>query len=82
TFREVYVDGVEGVRHFNFERLSKVADQPEDKRFPELPELLFDQEAINNDFVSVTPLSDALLNREMLRKLAEMPTNQPNFKKQ
>ncbi|MCD4658380.1 MAG: hypothetical protein K8S87_12665, partial [Planctomycetes bacterium] len=60
TFREIFVDGEEGVRHFNFERLSKVADQPEDKRFQELPELLFDQEAINQGFVSVTPLTDML----------------------
>ena len=69
TFSEISTDETDGVRHFNFERKSYIADQPEDKRLADIPELLFDQEATNYGFVSVTPLTDALLNREMLRKL-------------
>ncbi len=75
TFRENTVDGNEGVRQFNFERKSYIADQPDDKRLPELPELLFDQEAVNQGFVSVTPLTDALLNRETLKELIKYQRN-------
>ena len=79
VFNEVGAGESPKVRQFSFARNHKIADQPEEMRLAEYPTLLFDQEAIHQGYVSVTPLSDILLNKEMIKKLQQKSSNFENL---
>jgi broad specificity polyphosphatase/5'/3'-nucleotidase SurE len=79
VFNEVGAGESPKVRQFSFARNHKIADQPEEMFLSEYPDILFDQEAIHQGFVSVTPLTDILLNKEMIKKLKRNSSNFENL---
>jgi len=79
VFNEVGAGEDPKIKQFSFARNHKVAEQPENRKISDMPELLFDQEAIHHGCVSVTPLTDMVLNKEMIKKLHRNSSNFENL---